>query len=1247
MVGKTAREGFQRPDVATRMRDILTQIAQDVADGKASYRMATVTTITPTTLEVEFTDEPGTTIELTNLPTFRPAAAGQMVEVLVRDRTQFTLWRVVGPTIMYDVTQFVPAPTDGVSGLVLTTANRAVVASWDMLDGATSYDVDRAKDSGFTTARSTVTVTGTQHTATNLTPGDGWYYRIRGRNDNGTGPWSGTLSIVVGTDTPAPTTPAVPGTPVVTNGELSQSITWATSATADHYELQWSQSATFASGITTQVVQGNVFVRNGLTKDNTWYYRVRAINTGGTSAYSAISAGATVVTGVPAPAGVPVQVVGVAASSAERAISVVWTPQAVATSYEMERSKSATFASGNVLQELAGSTITINNLIAGEAWYFRVRAKNAAGTGPYSAILGPITVNTDTPVPGAPAQVTGLALTTIPRQITAKWNIVSEAESYQIDRSPDSTFVTGTITETSETNALVVSNLDPGTTWYFRVRGINSTGNGTYSASANIAVMLQSAYTDGDVPSSSPACTVTAGIGILTATWPVTPNDDPVTYEVFISTTTGFTTYDATTKLGETSGTFWITDKLPSGTKLAVGTTYYMRVRAKDNDGVAAVAGAQGSAQLVKVDLGAAGDLKYAQVTGNGAVPATPAAPVVTSGIGYLYATWTRPASPDPLTYEVHVGTSAGFAPDANTLSVVTDSLFAFVRKQGPGAAGADLVYGTTYYIKIIAKDVDGVSAASPAGSGFTVKANTADIAVNAITAASGIIADLAIGTAKIADAAITTVKIGDAQISTAKIGDLQVATAKIADGAILTAKIGDLQVTTAKVGDAQITNAKIGSVQASKITTDTLTATLTVSGVVRTSAGTARVEMSSAGLYAYNSGGGTIFSLDHGGNAYFYGNVYAVNGTFTGSITSSATITGGALYGAYIATASSGARIGLGPVNTTGTEMGYGYARGPFPGLEFRNGSGTLRASMFMDTENDRVTWEAPGSNHTAMTIADDGFDIYGSGLTVWGWLGYGANQVYSGGTPPPYPVSSVNGYTGAVNLNYTHVGAAASSHSHSYYGDGSSTNFYNMGYQNKMYRSDSATSWYIQQISQTGIYVGDNNAFRGFSVGSVAAGQTKNFVIEHPLDDDLWLVHACLEGPTADVYYRGQGSLKPDNGKMSDGTVRVARAVVELPPYFEALTREEGRTVQITPVVGFCEDDECDYFLPPSMGAGPVKDGKFTVYSIGGLAHDCADFYWEVKAIRKDVEPLVAEPHKKDVTVYGDGPYTYLMPA
>jgi hypothetical protein len=117
----------------------------------------------------------------------------------------------------------------------------------------------------------------------------------------------------------------------------------------------------------------------------------------------------------------------------------------------------------------------------------------------------------------------------------------------------------------------------------------------------------------------------------------------------------------------------------------------------------------------------------------------------------------------------------------------------------------------------------------------------------------------------------------------------------------------------------------------------------------------------------------------------------------------------------------------------------------------------------------------------------------------------------------------------------------------------------------------------------------------------GRMTATGSKNFRIRHPLDADRDLVHACLEGPEVGVYYRG-------TARLEDG-----RATIRLPEYFEALTRPEDRTVQLT---ARGRD-------PFALSHGGVADGAFEAFG----ARADGEFDWEVRAVRADVPPLDVE--------------------
>jgi hypothetical protein len=125
-----------------------------------------------------------------------------------------------------------------------------------------------------------------------------------------------------------------------------------------------------------------------------------------------------------------------------------------------------------------------------------------------------------------------------------------------------------------------------------------------------------------------------------------------------------------------------------------------------------------------------------------------------------------------------------------------------------------------------------------------------------------------------------------------------------------------------------------------------------------------------------------------------------------------------------------------------------------------------------------------------------------------------------------------------------------------------------------------------------------------------------TKTFVIDHPTDAEKYLVHACLEGPEAGVYYRGRGEVPAESVEWE---VRV-----QLPAYAAAVATDF--TVHVT-----------------SIGRGGrvygssevAADGSFFVYGPPGA------FFWHVYGKRAAVE---VEPLKADVAVKGDGPYRWI---
>ena len=144
------------------------------------------------------------------------------------------------------------------------------------------------------------------------------------------------------------------------------------------------------------------------------------------------------------------------------------------------------------------------------------------------------------------------------------------------------------------------------------------------------------------------------------------------------------------------------------------------------------------------------------------------------------------------------------------------------------------------------------------------------------------------------------------------------------------------------------------------------------------------------------------------------------------------------------------------------------------------------------------------------------------------------------------------------------------------------------------------------------------------GSDVCSWAHGLGKTFVIPHPVDPDRYLIHACLEGPEAAVFYRGEATLDISG-----------KGTVTLPDYFDALTVPGSATVQVTQIL-----DSEDSPLA-AVGATRVKDGQFTVRGFPQSAVS-----WRVEATRRDCT-IEVEPLRKDTKIRGSGPYTWVASA
>jgi prepilin-type N-terminal cleavage/methylation domain-containing protein len=319
--------------------------------------------------------------------------------------------------------------------------------SWDAIPNASSYELVRATNVGFTTGVSTSNPVSNAENATGLNASTQYWFRVRAISAGGNSEWSNTFT--------ATTRPAAPTNVVATTASSSQvNITWTAVSGATSYRVQRSTTSDYQSG-TTASASGlpgpSSHSQTGLAPGTQYWFRVYASNSAGESAASSID---NAITTLATPT-------GFATTVTSTSIDVSWSAVTNATAYDVQYSTSASFSpiTGSFNNQTATSR-NITGLSIGQTYYIRVFAENAvtqSAAGSTSATTTP------------PAPVCGATAGSTNTQIVPDWDAATGATSYTVQYGPNNyaTEITG-ITGTYVT----INGLNNGTTYTSRVQAV-------------------------------------------------------------------------------------------------------------------------------------------------------------------------------------------------------------------------------------------------------------------------------------------------------------------------------------------------------------------------------------------------------------------------------------------------------------------------------------------------------------------------------------------------------------------------------------------------------------------------------------------------------------------------------------------------------------------------------------------------------------------------------------------------------
>jgi fibronectin type 3 domain-containing protein len=277
-----------------------------------------------------------------------------------------------------------------VLSVVASAGNTQVVVSWAVpaSDGGspiTGYNVYRGTSpAGESTTPIATNVSPTSFTDTGLTDGTTYYYTVTAVNAIGESPQSAEASA-----TPLAAAPSAPTGLVATAGNQQVALTWVAPA-SDGGSLITGYNVyrgTSVNGESSTPVASNVsgtsLTDTSVTNGTTYYYKVAAVNSAGTSP-SSLEASATPVT-------VPSAPQALTTINGNGVATLSWNPPAstggaALTGYDVYRgTTSGGEAATPIATNVSGTSFTDTGLSNGTTYYYTVAAINAVGTSAHSA----------------------------------------------------------------------------------------------------------------------------------------------------------------------------------------------------------------------------------------------------------------------------------------------------------------------------------------------------------------------------------------------------------------------------------------------------------------------------------------------------------------------------------------------------------------------------------------------------------------------------------------------------------------------------------------------------------------------------------------------------------------------------------------------------------------------------------------------------------------------------------------------
>lgn len=337
--------------------------------------------------------------------------------------------------------------------------NPKITLNWNQVTNNAGYKIERKIGAGAWGDLITKATNQNFHADTGLSTGTTYSYRVTTINAGGNSMPSNEQSAIT-----RPAAPTLAAPTNITNCQMA--LSWSPGVTgASSYTLEYKPSGGSYAPVTGCNPAATSCTATQLANNTTYYFRVKASNVSGDSAWSSPDkSGATSFT--PPTLNNPY-------NATNNSIELSWNIITIATKYTLygKDGIGGTYAPVTGCQDIAGTSCVATGLLPTHTYYFRVTAGNSCGSSDYSNEKYAPAILTAPTLP-APTGITDT-------QLTLTWAGIYGANKYYAESKPSGgsyTPVTGCNPATQAT--CTPTGLTPNVTYTFRVKAGNDTAGG-------------------------------------------------------------------------------------------------------------------------------------------------------------------------------------------------------------------------------------------------------------------------------------------------------------------------------------------------------------------------------------------------------------------------------------------------------------------------------------------------------------------------------------------------------------------------------------------------------------------------------------------------------------------------------------------------------------------------------------------------------------------------------------------------